>query len=518
MRLDQLRVELRPRSPWEAVELGTALVRTHARVVWVSWLLASLPLFVLFNALGWALDLIPWAAVALWWFKPAFDRAPLFVVSRAVFGDAPGVRDTLAATLRWGWRPMLHYLTWRRLGMARSLYLPIDLLEGGPRPAERRRVIGGAVRGVAVLLTLACAHFEMALVLAAMALVALFVPVEFLSESARAAWALLSEQPPRWAQLAFNAVGWLATSVIEPFYVGAGFGLYLNRRTQIEAWDVEIAFRRMRQRLGATLAVVLCACTLACASPGVARADDGARPAMATKLASDAAKAKPAPQRKPTLPKVFGPRLVDGAGFSKAVDQALADPLLSPKETRSFWEPRKRDKRKKAEPPSAIALAIARVIGALGESGLWILLGIGVLMLLWTHRTWRPWLRDLVTSTPPPSAILTEPHADGEALPEDVPAAARRLWSEGRFRRALALLYRASVESMVARTGTVLVPGATEAECLRAARGLRDPAEREAFGRAVRVWQYAAYAERLPATEEFEALLAQLSQRFGWAA
>jgi hypothetical protein len=133
MRLDQLRVELRPRSPWEAVELGTALVRTHARVVWVSWLLASLPLFVLFNALGWALDLIPWAAVALWWFKPAFDRAPLFVVSRAVFGDAPRVRDTLAATLRWGWRPMLHYLTWRRLGMARSLYLPIDLLEGGPR-------------------------------------------------------------------------------------------------------------------------------------------------------------------------------------------------------------------------------------------------------------------------------------------------------------------------------------------------------------------------------------------------
>jgi hypothetical protein len=113
---------------------------------------------------------------------------------------------------------------------------------------------------------------------------------------------------------------------------------------------------------------------------------------------------------------------------------------------------------------------------------------------------------------------MTEAHADGEALPDDVPTTARRLWREGRFRRALALLYRASVESMVARTGTVLVPGATEAECLRAARGLRDPAEREAFGRAVRVWQYAAYAERLPATEEFEALLAQLSQRFGWAA
>ena len=78
-------------------------------------------------------------------------------------------RQTLAAQLRWGWRPMLHYLSWRRFGMARALYLPIDLLEGGPRPGERRRVIGGSVRGIAVLLTLACSHFALALLLAAYA-------------------------------------------------------------------------------------------------------------------------------------------------------------------------------------------------------------------------------------------------------------------------------------------------------------------------------------------------------------
>ena len=43
MRLDQPRVELRPRSPWEAMELGTALVRTHARAIWLPWLLVTLP-------------------------------------------------------------------------------------------------------------------------------------------------------------------------------------------------------------------------------------------------------------------------------------------------------------------------------------------------------------------------------------------------------------------------------------------------------------------------------------------
>src|SRR6478672_2571323 len=103
MRLDQLRVELRPRSPWEAMELGVALARRHVRAIWTPWLLASVPLFVGFNLLGWAFDLVPVASIAMWWCKPLFDRIPLFVVSRAVFGTAPGTRATLSAFLRWGW-------------------------------------------------------------------------------------------------------------------------------------------------------------------------------------------------------------------------------------------------------------------------------------------------------------------------------------------------------------------------------------------------------------------------------
>src|SRR3546814_6846996 len=85
------------------------------------------------------------------------------------------------------------------------------------------------------------------------------VPWEFLSESMRATWSLLTVQPPPWAQFALHAVVWVATSAIEPFYVGAGLGLYLNRRTRIEAWDVEIALRRMRTRLATTATALLLA-------------------------------------------------------------------------------------------------------------------------------------------------------------------------------------------------------------------------------------------------------------------
>jgi hypothetical protein len=32
--------------------------------------------------------------------------------------------------------------------------------------------------------------------------------------------------------------------VLEPFYVAAGFAMYLNRRVELEAWDIEQEFRR----------------------------------------------------------------------------------------------------------------------------------------------------------------------------------------------------------------------------------------------------------------------------------
>ena len=31
--------------------------------------------------------------------------------------------------------------------------------------------------------------------------------------------------------------------IVEPFFVGAGFAMYLNRRVELEAWDIEQEFR-----------------------------------------------------------------------------------------------------------------------------------------------------------------------------------------------------------------------------------------------------------------------------------
>ncbi|WP_457395655.1 hypothetical protein, partial [Roseateles sp. P5_E1] len=180
-----------------------------------------------------------------------FDRLALYVISRGIFGDAPSALQTLRAQRAWGWSGFWGYLGWRRFSPLRSLLMPVNLLEGNAveHRGARRRAVAGAAVGHAILLTVTCMAFEVALVVGGIAAVFMFVPFELLSDSWRAAWAMVSEDTPAWARFGFNLLSWLAISLIGPFYVGAGFGLYLNRRTEMEAWDVEIAFRRLRDRL-----------------------------------------------------------------------------------------------------------------------------------------------------------------------------------------------------------------------------------------------------------------------------
>lgn len=516
MRLEQMSVHLRARSAWEAVELGFALVRRHAAAIWKPWLLVTVPVLVLLNALGWAIDMIGLAGLLMWWLKPVFDRIPLFVISRATFGATPGVRETLSAQLHWGWRPLLAYLTWRRFSPARSLFMPIELLEGGQgaRLGERRRVLGGAVYGNAALLTFTCLYFQAALTIACVFLILMFVPMDYLPEAMRAGWSLVTEQPPWWARLGFNVFAWLAMTVIEPFFVGGGFGLYLNRRTQIEAWDVEIAFRKLRARLAASAAPFVLLLSVLGAVLPAARAQERTAPPAAPAPAS-----KQDAQTPPTLPIVFGGSRVDDAAFRNAVDEAYADPLLNSKRTQVTWEKRNKPKPDSNKPADLPWLAsVGAVFAFIAEWGLWIVVAVLLVALLATVRHWLPWMRGAWGRRKPlPVDVESEALPIPERLPDNVPAEARRLWVQGKPRHALALLYRASVESMAQRADVALPPGATESECLRASRRLPDAEDRALFARTVRVWQYAAYAGQLPQQDEFETLVSSLQQRYRWA-
>lgn len=527
MRPEALRVALRPRSPWEAVELGTALVRQQAAPLWTAWLALTLPVFTVVNALAWWGDVLWLALLLMWWITPLFDRVPLYVLSRAVFGASPTAAATMQAMRHWGLRPMWGYLLWRRLSPWRSLALPVDLLEGGAREAAsaRRKVIGHGVVGHAFVLTVCCQAFIVILAMSCIALVLLFVPTELLSESARAVWALMTDAPPRWAQLVLNLVVWLGVSAIEPFFVGAGFGLYLNRRVQLEAWDIEIVLRKLRARIAplAAMPPLALALTLALAWPllslPVAHAQSSrhheAPPVSADHVDRQAPRPAPSTTQQDTLAEVFGKaNVVDSQGFARAVDRAAKDPLLGRSGTEQVWQ--RRDTSKRPEPRPADLPGLARLLAMIGEFGLWLVVAGVVVALALTARRWWPWLRGWTVPLPTDSEIVSSPMPAEEPLPVDLATQVRRLWQEGRHRRALALLYRGSVAAMTERLQVTPVPGATEAECLRLSRRLSDPADRDAFARVVRTWQYAAYAQRLPDEAAFGQLLDEASLRFGW--
>ena len=138
MRLEDVTAEIRPRVPWESIDLGCALARRHMGSIWKAWAVTIVPLWILLAVL---LRNHPvWFIVCTWWLKPIYDRVPMLVVSRALFGDVPGTKEVLRALPRLLVRRLWFALVVGRFSPARSLSLPVSELEGLRGAAYRQRV------------------------------------------------------------------------------------------------------------------------------------------------------------------------------------------------------------------------------------------------------------------------------------------------------------------------------------------------------------------------------------------
>ncbi|MBM3393882.1 MAG: hypothetical protein FJY37_04460 [Betaproteobacteria bacterium] len=240
MQVDALALELRPRPVYEAADLGVRLVQ-HS---WRSLLRCHLPLMLLLSSLiglllwQWGLS---WWYLLVWFSKPFIDRTVLFVLARAAFGQDSGWNDLWRARRGvWFGQPLntfliAHFSPWR------SLTQPVLQLEGGSGPERQKRLaqFRRGRRGAGLLVTSAFAVMEWSLVLGLSSLVVWFAPPEhydgaisFLGMSFRGTWLLA-------------ATYMLVVAFLEPFYVASGFGIYLNRRVELEAWDIEQELRRV---------------------------------------------------------------------------------------------------------------------------------------------------------------------------------------------------------------------------------------------------------------------------------
>ncbi len=128
MRIEALAITLRPRPMSEAADLGQRLVQVHARSVWRCywpvWAAVMLLSLATVEIAGWLPGLL------IFWLKPWLDRSLLFVLSRAVFGEATRWSDLWAARREVFTRSLWRTLTIARLSPWRSFTQAIDQLEG----------------------------------------------------------------------------------------------------------------------------------------------------------------------------------------------------------------------------------------------------------------------------------------------------------------------------------------------------------------------------------------------------
>lgn len=483
MRLSDASVVIRPRTSWEAMDLGVLMARKHRPILMGSWALVTLPVFAVLTALLWK---YPSTAMFLfWWLKPAFDRLPLYILSKALFGETPSLKEALRQWSRLLKDQLLASLTWRRFSLSRSFVMPVSQLEGLNGDARQKRlgVLLQRNAGAARWLTIIGVHLEIGLWFGCMALFYLFIPqqIELGWNWQRLALAASSEE--LWLEHLGNAFYALILVFWEPIYVACGFSLYLNRRTVLEAWDLELVFRHLRQRLSSVVPMLLLVVGLTLSFPSPTMADDSK--ALSTQDAR------------------------------QSIGSLLQSPPFKNPETvtRYRFAEEKPDVKNNAHGDGKLPAWLQALLDsfnsntfkhfALGlEVLLWSLLFAGFALLAWRYRDW---LHAFVSRRGPSGPNVAKPvptqlfglELGAATLPGDIATTAERLWPT-QPREALGLLYRGLLSRLLHDFDLPLKSADTEGQVLDRIQQLQQPQLLAFSDELTHHWQNLAYGHRLP--------------------
>ncbi len=507
MELDRLTIVARPRSRWEAIDLGLLMARRWWWPLTKAWLAVSLPFFIVMHAVFFAYPLV--AIMLVWWFKPLWERPLLYILSQALFGEMPSLRQTLKAFPKLAAKQWFASLSYRRFSVQRSMELPIVQLENlsGEIRSRRLRVLHGMKGTGAGWLTLICMSFEGLLALALFVLAMVLVPEEVDMD-----WGsiFMSEDYGTW--LMSNLGTYLGMTLVAPFYVAAGFSLYLHRRIWLEGWDIEMVFRKLQQRHKAQsaltqLPVIFCVLSFSLVMMA-------SEPLMAETRDDD----------------VLNIELTEAGDLSLAEAKVNIHEVLRGEQfhemTTSWslegWEDwfdqNDGDSKSSADP---VPPWLRSLVAWVGEYFRWIFWGLAIVLALVFVLKNRAWLAqflalDRVRPVPPQDRPqqLFGLDVRTESLPDDVVAEVLALWQQPQPRESMALLYRATLSRLMTQHQLHFRASHTEGECVRLARGKVSEQQAQYFQQLTRRWQALAYAHELPDEAELRLLCEQWRDQF----
>ena len=511
MQLERQQVVLRRRRSVEAIDLGFAMLRRWAAPILRAWVIGVLPPIVVIGVL--LVDHAWLAVLVLMWLAPVLERAPLFVLSRALFGEQVGWGALLRAVPGlWG-RRLPTDLLLLRFSLHRSMLAPVAMLEQlrGGALWRRRAALGRGQLVAAVGLLAFCWAAELGAWAGLFSLVWSFLPDSPLYDLS-----LMFDEdvptPPWFATLLLGT--WAAaSSLTRLLYAAGGFGLYLNRRTEAEGWDVELRFRRLAQRVSAAAGGALC---LLVALGGLGRAQ--AQPiepvydvdpdvVFDAQVSDELVEGLELPELQPLDPPeapIEAGDMPSGvpAELAPTLTEVLARPEMGAEEEQTRWKLRKTwdfgwEWPKPDERSPEWMVLFVELVGQVIQ----LLVALIVVLVVAFGLYYLVRLRGAPGAARRLRAEAAALEGETTPAPEAGPALdtlgreALRLLEAGQPEAALALLYRGSVGLLV-EGGLAIEDSATEGEVLRAARrGLPEGPLAYFRGLTLR-WQTVAYAHQ----------------------
>ncbi|MDB6072054.1 MAG: hypothetical protein JWL81_3225, partial [Verrucomicrobiales bacterium] len=423
-------------------------------------------------------------------------------LGRTLFGAAPTLREQFREWPRLFAKRAGLSLLWGRFSGVRSFTMPVVILEGlsGKSYRERTAVLKQHGGSSAFGLTSLFGVLEMAVIMGCWWGIRAHLPAEY-SE-----WLLHPNlyfnsglMPPVGLLWSLAACVLVEMAVLGPFYAAGGFGLYINSRTHLEGWDVDLTFRQMGARLrkisaaagagrtgaGSLLSVLLLGCGFVLLPALPVRAADKSDAARQIQEVVARPEFKEHIEKKKEWEwdrSTPAPAKPEGEGWDWGWLKKVGDAV-----TRFFsgsW--------KEVLPRLLGALAIA---AALTWLGWW---------LFSKYKARAPRMEKLARDAGPRLVMGLE--VTPESLPPDVAAAAWKTWQDGDAAGAVRLLYRGALAWLMEQGTVPIRAGDTEGDCLAHAGALPDPGRRDYFHDLTGTWLAAAYGNVPPESATMRAL------------
>ena len=434
------------------------------------------------------------AGLVFWWLKPLYDRLVLHIISNKLFNNELSSSEALKALPSLIWNTgFFQSLTFRRLSLSRGFNLPIWQLEQlrGSSRSSRQRLLHLASHSQAVWLTIAMVHIEMILVFSLFTLMYLFLPENMARDFLDGIFDKNIEYK-FWIDILNYFFYVVVVTFIHPFYIAGNFALYINRRTQLESWDLELDFRKMGERLKNVMKHTPPVFLLFLFVAGL--------PVAPNTLYAETPKLTPTVDENEFLANSRKP-----ANASKqTIKEVMLSKNLNDKKVVKRWVKKKKTRKKRFKNNESgfkkFMEPLSKFISFVIEFGLWLLLAIAILLLIyyrdrWLHLFQRRQKREDDYQSP---EVMFGMDVRPESLPEDISTEARKLWQLGKPRAALSLLYRGALVRLINQEKIKLEDSFTEGDVLRVSEKKLETPKQRYLQQLTTQWKLIAYAHRTP--------------------